>query len=317
MIDPTHTTNLRNLYAMKLRGEFYKLSTEIERWFADSKNWLEDITFNQLDTNASSKWDFVNPLVVIGKFTTWLKKRITDRRISNRVDTFVDDGFESGINRAESLLPTATISPVASLAFRTGSFKERLDILKSQSKAAITTLGDKTLNRAVQLLTEGLSRGESPRTIGRTINKILRRVSKTDATRIARTEVIRAHAEGTLERMKSMGINKVGVEVEWSVTKLSDGSIEKRVCNLCRAMNGLILPIEKAHGLIPRHPNCRCAWIPAFESVSKTKIRNAVKRSVESSRSKRKQSSSPAVAANHPPSSSNWPGKAMEDFIKS
>src|SRR5690606_28972829 len=35
------------------------------------------------------------------------------------------------------------------------------------------------------------------------------------------------------------------------------------VCELCGSLEGVIFTVEEARGLLPRHPNCRCAWIPA------------------------------------------------------
>jgi hypothetical protein len=35
------------------------------------------------------------------------------------------------------------------------------------------------------------------------------------------------------------------------------------VCPDCEALDETQYTIEEAHGLIPYHPNCRCAFIPA------------------------------------------------------
>jgi hypothetical protein len=34
-------------------------------------------------------------------------------------------------------------------------------------------------------------------------------------------------------------------------------------CPLCEELEGVILRIEEAHGMLPRHPNCRCSFAPA------------------------------------------------------
>jgi SPP1 gp7 family putative phage head morphogenesis protein len=53
-----------------------------------------------------------------------------------------------------------------------------------------------------------------------------------------------------------MGIKEVGVMVEWSTAG------DDRVCEECESMEGKIMDIDDAHGMIPVHPNCRCAFIP-------------------------------------------------------
>ena len=44
---------------------------------------------------------------------------------------------------------------------------------------------------------------------------------------------------------------------EWSTAG------DDRVCPLCGPLEGSVMTVKEARGLLPRHPNCRCAWIPA------------------------------------------------------
>jgi SPP1 gp7 family putative phage head morphogenesis protein len=74
---------------------------------------------------------------------------------------------------------------------------------------------------------------------------------------VARTEIVRAHAEGQLTAMEDMGVTDLGVAVEW------DTAHDDRVCPKCADLQGIVVKTSEAHGLIPRHPNCRCSWIPA------------------------------------------------------
>jgi len=38
---------------------------------------------------------------------------------------------------------------------------------------------------------------------------------------------------------------------------------DDRVCKLCAPLDGVVLKVGEARGLLPRHPNCRCCWTPA------------------------------------------------------
>jgi SPP1 gp7 family putative phage head morphogenesis protein len=80
---------------------------------------------------------------------------------------------------------------------------------------------------------------------------------------LARTEIIRAHAEGTLNNFELAGLENVELQAEF----LTAG--DDRVCPICSALSGKIYSIKEARGIIPVHPNCRCTWLPYDPEVSK------------------------------------------------
>lgn len=93
---------------------------------------------------------------------------------------------------------------------------------------------------------------------------------------------IRAHAEGQLDALERLGVTSVGVAVEWSTAG------DDRVCPLCRPLEGVVYKVSEAHGLLPRHPRCRCAFLPANVGESSTQqlkrkgeIEAAIRRSVK------------------------------------
>jgi len=77
------------------------------------------------------------------------------------------------------------------------------------------------------------------------------------ALTIARTEIIRAHAEGQLDTFEKLKVEKLGVMAEWSTAG------DDRVCGLCSDLEGVVITVREARGIIPRHPNCRCTYVPA------------------------------------------------------
>lgn len=137
-------------------------------------------------------------------------------------------------------------------------------------------------------LAEGLLKGMHPRDIARSIIKNVAGVGKERAASIARTESSRAHAEGQLDSMKRMGADRLKVMVEWSTSKLG---VTKRgnpsPCHLCAPLEGIVLTVDEAKGMIPRHPNCMCAFLPANvgesdenQVRSAAKIRKAIEKSI-------------------------------------
>jgi SPP1 gp7 family putative phage head morphogenesis protein len=89
------------------------------------------------------------------------------------------------------------------------------------------------------------------------MTKTVEGMEKKRALAISRTETLRAHNEGALDALEDLGVTEIGVAVEWSTAK--DG----RVCPICAPLQGVILKTKEAHGMFPRHPNCRCVPVPA------------------------------------------------------
>lgn len=69
-------------------------------------------------------------------------------------------------------------------------------------------------------------------------------------------------AEEALQRYENPGLKGVEVLAEFATAD------DDQVCPKCRALeeqhgaSGTPLPIDQASGIIPVHPNCRCAWLP-------------------------------------------------------
>ena len=77
----------------------------------------------------------------------------------------------------------------------------------------------------------------------------------TRAWSMARTETIRASAEGTLKQYEKLGINKV----QWSAAN------DSRTCAYCESQNNKILSLTEAQENIPSHDSCRCSWLSVQE----------------------------------------------------
>ena len=105
-------------------------------------------------------------------------------------------------------------------------------------------------------LTDGLVQGKNPVVIARDLQKNVEDIGKVRARALAQTEIIRAHAEGELDSLERMGLDKVSVMVEWATAGFD-------VCPACQALEGVVLTVKESHGLLPRHVNCRCAFLPA------------------------------------------------------
>ena len=147
----------------------------------------------------------------------------------------------------EQFLRSAFAQPVA---------KEKLKLLTSRSFAEMENVTEDMANRMSRVLADGLVRGAAPGEVADGLADELD-ISQERALLISRTELIRAHAEGQLTALEQLGVEEVGVAVEWAATD------DERLCPRCAAMEGVVLKIAEARGLIPLHPRCRCSWVPA------------------------------------------------------
>ena len=101
---------------------------------------------------------------------------------------------------------------------------------------------------------------------GRTVaNAVVARIDKVGMNRskvIAATETVAAYADGALDLAEELGVKNVEAEVEFTTAG------DKKVCPLCRPLEGRIYTLEEARGVIPVHPNCRCRWRPVMDKAA-------------------------------------------------
>jgi hypothetical protein len=72
-------------------------------------------------------------------------------------------------------------------------------------------------------------------------------IAESRAKTIAQTEIIRVHAEGQIEAFKALGVQRLGVDVEFSTSR------DNAVCQECEGMEGEEYGIDEASGVIPVH----------------------------------------------------------------
>jgi SPP1 gp7 family putative phage head morphogenesis protein len=157
---------------------------------------------------------------------------------------------------------------------------ERVAQLTSRVYSDLKGVTDAMSTVMQRTLMDGMIQGKSPRDVAKDLNKSVDGIGITRARTIARTETIRAHADGQLDALKQLGVEEVGVMVEWSTAG------DDLVCPLCADLNGIVMKINEAYAIIPRHPNCRCSWIPAnVGEPTKDQVRgkSSIEQSIEQS----------------------------------
>jgi len=133
----------------------------------------------------------------------------------------------------------------------------------------ITSQMDTQISR---VLAQGLVDGDNPRLLARKIVAVINGEGVGDlairdslgrfipaqrrAQTLARTEVIRAHHQATIQEYQNWQIQGVQVQAEWSTAG------DDRVCDQCAGYEGNIYSLEEVRNMIPVHPNCRCIALP-------------------------------------------------------
>lgn len=273
--DPTGTGGIRRRYEADIRRRFGRLRSDI--WQSVMVNDAlalreQPSIFEPLPRRA---FEFATDPEKIAFFRQWLRRQIDEdileviaRNLDGTVeaatgwqDLYVRAAYGKGVTDAQVSLAGQGLAPPSielEGLLRGPVHAPRLELLFVRNFTeleGITAAMDQALSR---LLAEGLSQGDGPRTIARAlVNQV--GLSSDRARLMARTEVIRAHAEGTLTELERSGITGVQVQVEFATA----GDI--RVCTRCLAIEarGRIYPIDEARGIIPVHPRCRCRWLPA------------------------------------------------------
>ncbi len=282
--DPTRTITLRKQFMREMFMRFNRLKREItalvderDAFGLRSRNRI----FNQ-DPELDRAFAFETTSTQVQEFEAWLATRIDEIILDAGASAtegywadFVEEGYRKGAGRAfnDARKPFARGFAAAGddvsdffkgtrEEFLRSAFgqPESIDKIKTLAGRTFTDLKNVTSDMSTKIsreLVTGLSQGDNPRVIARKLNKVVEGVGKAKAKQIAQTEIIRAHAEGQLDAIEGMGFKTVTVMVEWSTAG------DDRVCPLCEALDGMVLTIREARGLIPRHSSCRCSFLPA------------------------------------------------------
>lgn len=303
LVDPTRTQGLRESFAKELRKRFRRIKGDLLKLIVDEDAFGLKPMNNQAPT-INQRWRFRTSAQKTQDFLTWLRSQLQtqflgadDREVWER---YVQQGFRQGAGRSfddfkRSLARRGRASRLQQQmgfyqgtreeflrsAFRRPVSVEKVQLLTSRVFTDLQGVTDALSTKMTRTLADGLTQGVSPLSLVKSLADDLD-IHEMRAETIARTEIVRAHAEGQLEALEELGVEEVGVTVEWDTAR--DG----RVCPLCAPMQGVVLKVSEAKGMIPRHPNCRCAWVPAGlgedssgQKTTRKQIRDAIRSSQE------------------------------------
>lgn len=276
------------------------------------KKIAKAITALVVDENAfgiqsvqNVRWSFDTNAQKVRRYREWLTEQV-NAGVLEVADEFtnepwlapyIDDAYSRGsrrafvdAQRAAGLAVDdlgATYEQFMESSFRVRTASDQLERLYLRTFTALQNVTSQMDQNMSRVLSDGLSQGQGARTIAQNLRREVG-VSSRRAERIARTEIVYSHAEGQLDGFEAAGLHDVTIMAEWSTAG------DDRVCPLCRPLQGVVLTVKEARGLLPRHPNCRCAFIPAFDdearpNQSRTKrgLTTRIERSLQAERPRR------------------------------
>ncbi len=290
-IDPTRSITLRRSFSQSLGTIFGALRKEITALIVTEDAFGLKPPADPFTANM--RWKYKSQTEAAEEFDRWLNTKISGTILSDAQKVkwrkFIRKGFEKGASRAfddtNVARKTAALDRLRGAGFVEGKREqflrqalgkstavEKLKMLESRALSDVKGLTEDLRTKGKRTIIDGLTRGLSPRDIAARLTKQLK-ISKGRAETIAFTELVRAHAEGQLETKEQLGVQSVGVAIEWSTAT--------DACSLCAPLRGIVLKISEARGMLPRHPRCRCAWLPANvgedEAEKKTQKRGKYK----------------------------------------
>jgi hypothetical protein len=240
-LKPTNDGGLQQILAENARDFQFQSDAEKLRSF---KKWFDEQVKKGVltveDEISSDAWtaNYVKSAYRMAHVRAYTE--VKQRKASGKV---LDMGREDFLN--EAFNSAVAISKMELLATQT------YDQLKG-----ITAAMDQTISR---VLAEALAHGRSAKQITKLLNEEVIGLGRKRSAMLAHTEIVRAHAEGQLDALQRMGVQRVGVMVEWVVGG--------NPCKICADRAGGVYTIDEARGLIPYHTFCKCAWIPYLEGI--------------------------------------------------
>lgn len=266
-LDPTNTTAIRRAFERKIVQRFKKLRAEIK-----AELTAENFGLDQPMVNA--RFNFPRSAQKVEAFQRWLKRQ-SDAGIlevtqgtalgtsSERAwtSTYVRASYERGVDSAAKGMRKSKVKVAdgfVEAAFDRPIHADRVGIAYTRTYSSLEGI-TRTMEAGIShALASGLAEGKGMKEIA---DSILDRVDKIGITRarvLARTETIAAHAEATLNTYEEAGIQGVSAMSEFATAG------DNKVCPKCEELDGEEYTIQEARGVIPVHPNCRCAWLPVI-----------------------------------------------------
>jgi len=270
--DPTGAATIKRAYETDLYKRFNLLKRKIRKYI---------VTDNLLDIRANVKtnYDFETSDQRVEAFLLWLQKQVDagvlelHQGIEQTVasgkwwgDQYVKSGYKKGAEQLEKNtnrvlgVSLFDISQIGLLVFSPYHL-DRLAILYTRNYDNLAGITKEMSDQIAEILAEGVALGKNPNKLAATITNRVDKIGITRARILARTEIMHAHAEASLNMLESLGFEDAFLQSEYLTAH------DLRVCPICAPFDNKKFKVDDARGIIPQHPQCRCIWLPYFPDL--------------------------------------------------
>lgn len=279
-VDPTKTTAIRRAFLGEVGRRFRELMAKIRKAIVDDDGFgLLDAGPKVVRLRANrGEFEFTRSADKVEAFMRWLAaaeasgilETTSGTTIASSgsvawADKYIETAYQRGIADAGRKLRAGGVEVGETWirnAFNRPIHADRVGLIYTRVYRELKGITDAMDQRISRTLAQGIAEGVGPQVIARAIAEEVQKIGITRARVLARTEIIGAHAEATLNGFEEAGIEGVEVESEFATAG------DSKVCPQCERLEGKIFTLSEARGIIPVHPNCRCAWIPVVRNGS-------------------------------------------------
>lgn len=293
--DPTRTKTLREAFARALRRRFNELTAVIREAIVDEDVLglkPETPQGYQMAPPGVGRFNFPRSEDKVEAFMRWLRQQQDRGLLEIRdlpqvgsamhrrwIDKYVYDSYKRGVIRARYELRKAGFDipafeqPAGVEATMSAPIHlDRLGVLYTRTFNELKGITEAMDQHISRVLTQGMADGDNPRLMARKITAAINGVGadrlglrdtlgrwipgRRRAEIMARTEVIRAHHQATIQEYRNWGAEGVTVQAEWQTAG------DERVCDICASMQGEIYTLDQIQNMIPLHAQCRCLALP-------------------------------------------------------
>lgn len=256
-IDPSRTYLLRKQFVVSMNRRFNIVKSAIREFFSED---VQDFT---LATDAMK----------IEIFRKWLKGQIdeniltTTNGLNNKSWTivYIVNAYSKGlvrsysdVNKAGKVLSGVNWFGGAQNQFLKDAMRmipiiSQIELLTTRTTNLLCGVTDDMFNKMSFALASGFAKKHDLTQIRKDLEKVINKVSKRRAKSLAVSDIVHAQAEGQLDGFELLGVNDIDAVVEL----LTENDL---TCPVCKSLSKGGFTVDKARGLIPFHPLCRCAW---------------------------------------------------------
>lgn len=293
--DPTHTTMVRRAFEADVRRRFRRIVRLVNEAViardvlgigpatADAPGPGAALRSHQAIPPPPGAYQFLRSGAKVAAFMQWLEESVSldvlgvRRGVSARVaaesawsNVYIQSAYQRGIASATAEMRRQGVRVADSFvaeSFTRPFHADRVGLAYTRTYGQLRGITEQMDQQISRVLALALAEGRGPQYTARQIRDRVERIGITRARTLARTETIAAHAEATLNTYEDAGVEGVRVSAELQTAG------DDAVCPECEALEARTssdpIPISEARGMVPVHPNCRCAWLPIVEDPAR------------------------------------------------